>query len=95
MDQPIVLGVIAALGGGGWIVTLVKAWLDHRDNTSAREQDADERLTDRLEHRLDRAETRLSSVEHALEDERTFSSILVAALARAGIPIPDRPTPHH
>ena len=95
MDQPLVLGIIAALGGGSWIVTLVRAWLDHRDKTSAREQDAEERLTNRLERRLDDAERRSTQAERDLEDERTFTSVLVAALARAGIPIPDRPATHH
>jgi len=87
-----VLAIVTAVGGASWIATIVRAWLDHRDRTTAREADADNRFTGRLERRLEATERRLSTVENDLEDERTFTSLLVVALARAGIPIPDRPT---
>lgn len=91
MSEPVILAIIALLGAGGGITTIVKAILDHRANVSAREQDADNRLVTRLEARLTDTENRLSRVEADLEDERAFNALLIGALARAGITIPPRP----
>lgn len=85
MSEPVILAIIAAVGSSSWLVTLARAWFDHRDRVSSREADADERYTRRLERRADDA-------EDDLEAERGYTAVLASALAAGGLPIPPRPS---
>lgn len=85
MSEPVLLALIAAVGSSTWVVSLYRAWADHRDKVSSREADADERYVRRLERRAD-------DTEDDLEAERGYTAILASALAAAGLQIPPRPS---
>lgn len=78
-----ILGVLAAIGGAGGIVQLIKAIRSWRDGIRQREVEADERLVNRLEQRIAALETRAD-----LDNE--YIRRLIEALGRAGIEIPSR-----
>lgn len=90
LTEPIILAIIGLLGGAGGLVTLIKAFLDARENKAARLEDADERFNARLERKLSDAETRIAHLEAQHEQDVAYILALVTALAKAGIDVPTR-----
>ena len=90
LTEPIILAIIGLLGGAGGLVTLIKAFLDARENKAARLEDADERLVARLELKLTEAEARITHLEAQHEQDVTYILALATALAKAGIDVPTR-----
>lgn len=78
-----IVAILAAIGGVGGLVQLVNAFRSWRDGVRQREEQADERLTKRLEARIDTLE-----VERRQDAE--YIRRLIMALGRAGIDIPER-----
>lgn len=81
--EAVLIALIAFAGGGGGAVALYKAWSDHRNKTSSREEDAEERLVTRLE-------ARLAKLEAQHEQDNAYILTITYALARAGIDVPQR-----
>lgn len=77
---PLAIGVL----GTGGIAALVKAIKDWRDGKAQVEADADARLMTRLEKRIEELEA-----ERNLDQK--WARMMVQALSRAGIEVPDRP----
>lgn len=90
ITEPVVLAIIGFVGGAGGLVTLVKAFLDARENKAARLEDADERLAARLERKLTDAEVRIAHLEAQHERDVSYILSLATALAKAGIDVPSR-----
>ena len=90
LTEPIILAIIGLLGGAGGLVTLIKAFLDARENKAARLEDADERFNARLERKLTDAEARIAHLEAQHEQDIAYILALVTALAKAGIDVPTR-----
>lgn len=90
ITEPVILAIIGLLGGAGGLVTLVKAFLDARENKAARLEDADERLAARLERKLSDAEARIAYLEAQHEQDVNYILSLATALAKAGIDVPSR-----
>jgi hypothetical protein len=78
-----IIALLAAIGGIGGIVQLIKAIQSWRDGIRQRVDQAEEKLVQRLEGRIDRLEMRAD-----LDAE--YIRRLVHALGTAGIPIPSR-----
>lgn len=81
MSEPVLLAIIAAVGSSTWVVSLYRAWSDHRDKVSSREADAERRV-----------ERRADDLEDDLQAERDYVAVLWSALVAAGQPIPPRPS---
>ena len=90
LTEPIILAIIGLLGGAGGLVTLIKAFLDARENKAARLEDADERFNARLERKLSDAEARIAHLEAQHEQDVGYILELATALAKAGIDVPTR-----
>lgn len=88
--ETIVIALIALLGGGGGAVAFYKAWSDHKNQTSSREEDAEDRLVSRLEARLTSYETRITKLETQHDEDNQYILKLTNAMARAGIDVPPR-----
>lgn len=83
MSADALVAVLAALGGGGFIIQAISAIRAWREGVRQREEAGDERLLARYERRVDELELR---VEHGEQYIRS----LIEALGMAGIPIPPR-----
>jgi peptidyl-tRNA hydrolase len=79
-----VVALIAAFGGVGTFMQIIKAWQAWRDGIRQREDEAEERLVARLEKKIEVLEIQ------AKADSR-YIRRLVMALGRAGIEIPEHP----
>ena len=90
LTEPVIIAIIGLLGGAGGLVTLVKAFLDARENKAARIEDADERLVSRLERKLSEAEGRIAHLETQHEQDVGYILALATALAKAGIDVPKK-----
>ncbi len=75
--------ILAALGGGGFLIQLLMFFRSWRDGVKMKAEEADERLIKRYEDRLSRLEVRADA-------DARYIARLVSALGRAGIEIPDR-----
>lgn len=83
MDAGTVIAILAALGGGGFILQMFGLWKSWREGAKLRADEADERLIKRYEERVSRLEMRADA-------DARYIARLVSALGRAGIEIPDR-----
>ena len=90
LTEPILMGIIALIGGAGGLFALIKSWMDYRENRAARIEDADERLVARLERKLSEAEARIAHLEAQHEQDAGYILELATALAKAGIDVPKR-----
>ena len=90
ITEPIILAIIGFVGGAGGLVTLIKAFLDARENKAARIEDADERFNARLERKLSDAEARITFLEAQHEQDVNYILELATALAKAGIDVPSK-----
>lgn len=79
-----IVAILAAIGGVGGLVQLFNAFRSWRDGVRQREDEADERLVNRLERDIEvlKIQTRADA---------RYIRRLVMALGKAGIEIPDRP----
>lgn len=80
----VVGALVAAFGGMGTVIQLIKAWQAWRDGVKQREDEAEERLVRRLE----------KDIEILKIQERANAAYirrLVMALGRAGVEIPEPP----
>ena len=83
MTTETLVAILAALGGGGFIIQAIRAFRDWRDGVKQREEAADERLVTRLEKRID-------TLEIERRQDAEYVRRLIMALGRAGIEIPER-----
>lgn len=83
MSTEAVVAILAALGGGGFLIQVFNAIRSYREGAKLRETEADERLVIRLEKEI--AELRLERAQDADHIRR-----LIEALGKAGIDIPPR-----
>ena len=90
--EAIAIAVISVLGGSSGIFVGYKAYLDHKANRAAREDDLGERFSARLETRLDRAEDRIQQLEVMLDQEQAYNTLLSLEIVRLGGTIPERKT---
>jgi len=90
--EAIAIAVISVLGGSSGIFVGYKAYLDHKANRAAREDDLGERFSARLETRLDRAEDRIQHLEVMLDQEQAYNTLLSLEIVRLGGTIPERKT---
>ena len=90
LTEPILMGIIALIGGAGGLFALIKSWMDYRENRAARIEDADERLVARLERKLSEAEARIAHLEAQHEQDAGYILELATALAKAGIDVPSK-----
>lgn len=77
------VAILAAAGGVGTMVQMVKAVQSYRLGIRQREEEADERLVKRLENRID-------ALEIERRQDAEYIRRLIMALGRAGIEIPER-----
>lgn len=88
--EAILIALIAMVGGGGGLVALYKAISDAKANKANREDEADNRLVARLEHRLNDYEDRISELEKQHNNDVAYILQLSIALSKAGFDIPAR-----
>lgn len=81
--ESIIIAVIVALTGSGGVFAFYKARLDHLSGKANREEDADERIMNRLEGQL-------KKLQEDFEAERRYTNKLLNSLSQAGIAIPER-----
>lgn len=81
--QNVIIPLLAAIGGGGAILQLVRLIQAWRDGIKIREDEAEERL-------LKRYEVRIQALEYRADLDADYIRRLVHALGTAGIPIPSR-----
>lgn len=84
MSTEAVVAILAALGGGGFLLQAFAAWRSWREGNRQREEAADERLVVRLERRIE-----ILEMERALDSE--YIRMLVQAVGELGGKIPPRP----
>jgi hypothetical protein len=89
----IVVGLLAAVGGGGGLLAAWKAWMSWRDGVQQRESAPTERLVAHLEKRLAEQGERIAHLEAAREIDGAYITLLVLTMAGAGIAPPPRPAP--
>jgi hypothetical protein len=77
------VAILAALGGGGFMIQAFQLYKSWKEGARLRADEADERLIKRYEDRLTRLELRADA-------DARYIARLVSALGRAGIEIPDR-----
>jgi hypothetical protein len=87
MSTEAVVAILAALGGGGFLLQAFAAWRSWREGIRQREEAADERLVARLERRIE-----ILEMERAHDSE--YIRALIEALGQAGIKIPPRGATH-
>lgn len=90
LSEPILMGIIALIGGAGGLFALIKSWWDYRANRAARIEDADERLVARLERRLDESDKRIACLEQQGRDDAAYILQLSTTLAKHGIEVPKK-----
>lgn len=90
--EAIAIAIISVLGGSSGLFVGYKAYLDHKANRAAREDDLGERFSARLETRLDRAEDKIQQLELMLDREQAYSTLLSLEIVRLGGMIPERKT---
>lgn len=84
MNTEALVAVLAALGGGGFIIQAIGAFRAWRDGVKQREEAADDRLLARYEKRVDELEIRVAHGEE-------YIAMLVQAIGEMGGKIPPRP----
>lgn len=90
--EAIAIAIISVLGGSSGLFVGYKAYLDHKANRAAREDDLGERFSARLETRLDRAEDKIQQLELMLDREQAYNTLLSLEIVRLGGTIPERKT---
>lgn len=83
MNVEAMVAILAALGGGGFLLQMFGLWKSYREGAKLKADEADERLIKRYEDRVSRLEMRADA-------DARYIARLVSALGRAGIEIPDR-----
>lgn len=82
----IAVALLAAVGGTGGVLQLIRTARAWRDGVRQREDAAEERLVRRLEKRVDLLEARAA-------EDAAYQAALMTAIAQAGGAIPPRPLP--
>jgi hypothetical protein len=81
-----VVAILAALGGGGFLIQLVTFIRSWREGVQMRADAADERHVRRLEKRN-------AQLERRVDEDAAYQALLMTAIAQLGGTIPPRPKP--
>jgi hypothetical protein len=90
--------LVAAFGGAGTLLQLLRMYQSWRDGVRQRQDEADERLVSRLEKIIEYKDKviedrdlRIAVLERGRSSDGEYILVLVTALAQADQPIPMRP----
>jgi len=85
-----VIGLLAAVGGVGGLIQLLRAIRSWREGVQQREAAPTERLVAHLEGQIADLKARIAALEQARNEDGSYIGQLAFALASQGLPVPPR-----
>lgn len=87
----VLIAVLAAIGGTGGVVQLIKAIRDWRAGVAQRDAAPTARLVAYLEGEVAVLKDKVAVLEAAREVDGAYTTLLVFTMASNGLPVPARP----